>query len=310
MCISPSYIWKEQGPKWVQLPVPCRRCWMCAQNRVNDLVGRALCEAAYSDWTVTVSLTYADRDDGADKILTPRHFQEFIKNLRNERRGHPSYDKNHKLRYIVVGEYGDLKGRSHFHAVLFGEGPPLDISKNNREPWPHHRRFWPSAWDHGHVWADHNSDEKSLRYVCKYLLKNEPGKYWFSLSKKPTLGSAFFKERAALCAELGVLPSAFSYSPPGSSRTKNYLMTGATRRDFLQDVIDRWREKRPLDSTRLSEWMAEAVRKLDVKAHEARYNALPDAEKMEALLESLEHKRPSDRAVLRSLLDTLDFHDY
>lgn len=310
MCISPAHAEILKGPNKVLVPVPCRHCWQCCQNRVNDLVGRALCEAAYSDWTVTISLTYAPRDDGADKVLTPGHFQTFIKNLRNERRYQPGCENHHKIRYLVVGEYGEMKGRSHFHAILFGDGPRLEISPKNKEPWPHHKRCWPSSWPYGHVWADHNSDEKSLRYVCKYLLKNEPGKYWFSCSKKPTLGSAFFKERAELSARLGVFPSSFSYSPPGSTRSKNYLMTGATRRDFLQDVIDKWREKQPLDSRRLSEWMAEAVRKLDVKAHEARYYALPEKERMEALLEQMERDRPSGASVNRALLYGMDWYNY
>ena len=110
MCINPSFIWVQCGPKWEKQPVGCKACWRCKRNRVNDYVGRCLAEAAVSSHTCVVGLTYAPRDDLADKLLQPRHFQLFMKLLRRA---------GHKVRYFVAGEYGDEKGRAHFHAILF-----------------------------------------------------------------------------------------------------------------------------------------------------------------------------------------------
>ena len=160
MCINPSYIWVQCGPKWEKQPTGCKRCWRCKQNRVNDYVGRCLAEAAVSSHTCVVNLTYAPREDLADKLLQPRHFQLFIKLLRRA---------GHKVRYFVAGEYGEEKGRAHFHAVLFF----THIVKQDKTPfynWDHkydpetsarfsdkipqkemvHIREWP----HGHITCD------------------------------------------------------------------------------------------------------------------------------------------------------------
>ena len=110
MCINPSYVWQCIGSEWRKQPIACRQCWRCKKNRINDYVGRCLAEAATSLHVCAITLTYAPRDDLADKVLNPRHFQLFMKLLRRA---------GHKVRYLVAGEYGDLKGRSHFHALLF-----------------------------------------------------------------------------------------------------------------------------------------------------------------------------------------------
>lgn len=245
MCISPNHVWVQRGPKWEQQPVACRQCWRCKQNRVNDYVARAMAEASTSKASCTISLTYANRDDLADKIITPRHFQLFMKLLRRA---------GHKVRYLVAGEYGDLKGRAHFHAILFFSdfadtlGPiPFyndrhleapDLSGAFCREIPQKRMVHIREWPHGHVSVDWSASEQSARYVCKYLLADNKNNAWFSLSKKPALGAAWFAQRAALARDLDVLPSSFEYLPPGGSKGKKYLMTGATRRDYLNAIID------------------------------------------------------------------------
>lgn len=217
-----------------------------------------MCEAATSAHVCTLTLTYAPRDDFADKILQPSHFQLFIKRLR--RRGH-------KVRYLVAGEYGGLKGRAHFHAILFFSAINDDCMA--QAPWfnsahindpessnpfslqiPQKRMSHIREWPHGHITADWSASEKSAKYVCKYLLADEKHNAWFSLSKKPTIGHEWFMQKAAKARELGVLPSTFEYLPPGGTKGKPYLMTGATRREYLnaitQDESLRWR---------MSEWI-------------------------------------------------------
>ncbi|XZQ27849.1 rolling circle replication-associated protein [Rhodobacter capsulatus] len=255
---------------------------------MNDYVARALAEASVSAVTATVTLTYAPRDDLADKVLHPRHFQLFMKLLRRA---------GHKVRYLVAGEYGDLRGRAHFHALLFQHLLPLeryrcsdgqvydlppdqfsDLSVIDRvqrglpavynpghlfdpqtsQPFsrqiPQKRMVHIREWPHGHIKVDWSASEKSARYVCKYLLSDNKNNAWFSLSKKPALGAAWFARKAALARELGVLPSSFEYLPPGGSRNKTYLMTGATRRDYLDAITqdDADREKCRSGSRRLS----------------------------------------------------------
>ncbi|WP_143042791.1 rolling circle replication-associated protein [Paracoccus alkenifer] len=218
-----------------------------------------------------MTLTYAPRDDLADKILHSKHFQLFMKLLRRA---------GHKVRYFVVGEYGDLKGRAHFHAILFFQRllPRVDqyplydrgISPRYKDDYPAgksqddapfcdeipqmrmtHIREWP----HGHIKVDWRADERAIRYICKYLLKGTK-EYWFSLSKKPALGHEWFQEKAKLARDLAVLPSGFEYLPPGGDPTKPYLMTGATRRDYLNAIT-----QDPADMASASEWVQKTFEK-------------------------------------------------
>lgn len=267
MCISPNSVWVQRGPKWEQQPVACRQCWRCRKNRVDDYVARAMAESATSSEVCVLTLTYAPRDDLADKVLQPRHFQLFMKLLR--RRGH-------KVRYLVAGEYGSLKDRAHFHAILFftklvGARRAADYNADHladpetsapfsREI-PQKRMCHIREWPHGHVTADWSRSEAAIRYVCKYLLADDKKSAWFSLSKKPPLGAAWFAEKAEKAREYGVLPRTFEYLPPGGDRARPYLMTGATRRDYLAAITTD-----PADTPKMSEW----TRKTFDKHHLAR----------------------------------------
>lgn len=271
MCTSPSFVWVQRGPKWEQTPVPCDRCWSCRENYVSDWVGRCLCERATSVAACTLTLTYAtplDPRDIAHRVVTPEHFQLFIKRLRKA---------GHKVRYLVSGEYGDLQERAHFHAILFftafgpvaeGQRSPVleDRDAFLRDPTiaapfsaqiPQdmcHVREWP----HGHVVADWSFTEKAVRYCCEYLYRDGKRTAWMSMSKKPPLGSAWFAEKAAMSVQYDVLPSTFEYLPPGGKPGKKYLMTGATRRDFL-NAITQDRAKRG----RMSKWVGQTFDKLE-----------------------------------------------
>lgn len=328
MCVSPNYVWVEEGPNWIKQTVPCRGCWRCQQRRVNDYVGRCMAEASYSDWTVTLTLTYApweqrslrgEEYDLADKVVTPDHFQKFVRAVR--RRGH-------SIRYFVAGEYGDKRGRAHFHAILFGTGAKPRWEIRDRalrlaymgEPdraskaatWPQQELFHCTEWPHGHVFADWSMDVRTIRYAAKYLNKREPGESWFSLSKKPSLGHAYFMDLADRAVAYGVLPASFEYIPPGVQESRKYLMTGATRRDYLLRIIERWSEDRPMQMDTLNEWVRAAIEKVlfdaHVRSNEHYWRDLgqEDAEKamaqfMDTLAETLDRKRPTAEQVAKQL---------
>ena len=302
MCINPSHIYVERGPKYERVPVPCKDCWRCRSNRVNDYVGRALAEAAASDWTACITLTYAPRDDLSDKVLTPRHFQDFIRSLR--KRGHRN--KN-KLRYLAVGEYGDKKGRSHFHAILYGKGKRIaGFNGTEEREWikgPNDDDWTDGPWPHGHVQGSYSSDIRAVRYICKYLQKNERGQFWLTLSKKPTLGFDWFQEKARQAVEAGVLPYGFEYLPPGGQPGHSYLMTGATRRDYLLEIVKGVAAAGTFDRSRMSEWAEKSLAKYELAALRKEC-ADPSAQVLlESLAEKYNRLRPSQWAVHRQLID-------
>lgn len=286
----------------------CRQCWRCRQNRVNDYVARCLAEASVSSVTATVTLTYAPRDDLADKMLHPRHFQLFMKMLRRA---------GHKVRYLVAGEYGAGKDRAHFHAILFFQelkplvyidddgvecvrgvvplynaGPLLNTAEFGpfcREI-PQKRMVHIREWPHGHVTVDWSASEKSARYVCKYLLADDKNNAWFSLSKKPPLGAEWFARKAARAKELGVFPSTFEYLPPGGNKKRPYLMTGATRRDYLNAItID------PADRGRMSEWVQKSFDKLHLQREIDWREQLPPDVQFQAMLDMYLPEAPKPR---------------
>lgn len=304
MCINPSFIWVERGPKWEQEPVACRQCWRCKQNRVNDYVGRSLAEAATSSTVCALTLTYAPRDDLADKVLHPSHFQLFMKRLRRA---------GHKVRYLVAGEYGPLRGRAHFHCLLFfaaladEQGPaPFYNSAHVLDPdqsapfsrqIPQKRMYHIREWPHGHIQADWTGDEAAIRYVCKYLLAENKNNAWFSCSKKPTLGHEWFMRKAQKARDLDVLPSSFEYLPPGGRRDRPYLLTGATRRDYLNAI-----STDPDLKPRMSEWVRKSFEKYERQRWLAIIDALPPDEVLAGVLgwrEFRERQHRNEQALAR-----------
>lgn len=238
-----------KGPEMVPQEVPCRLCWQCKLNRRNDYIGRCLCEVATSDWVYIVRLSYRDGwvepedvrnvnlDAHGSVWVTPRHAQNFFRALR---------DRHLKVRYFCVGEYGSLKGRAHFHAILFGCGRNPD--------WVVDENIHIDEWPHGHVYFQRLAEQHQIAYVVKYLFKDtELKQKWFVLSKKPPLGSVFFAEKARYLASQGVWPSSFAYLPPGADeasgdtqykggkvvkgKRKAYMMSGASRRDFMIELL-------------------------------------------------------------------------
>lgn len=255
MCYKPS---EHSLPSGAKQMFSCGTCGRCIQRRINDYVGRSLAEASLSRAAVCITLSYRNDFDGgrydlADKVLNPHHFQLFMKRLRKG---------GHKLKYLVAGEYGKLKGRAHFHALLFfrdkvPDWPALPVAFDGKPA-----RVHIPQWDHGHVTIDWNIDHRAARYVCKYIhkdLQKGSGQRWISMSKKPPLGAEWFQRKAQNHIRQRVFPTSFQYNPPGAAPGQKHLMQGAIRRDFIDAVLDGWYGVPPLD--RADDWVKLAVQR-------------------------------------------------
>lgn len=224
MCQTPvpTKIYRGEGV-WEEIKIPCRDCKQCKWQRVNDYVGRGLCEADQADHTFSVTLTYRDRDDMWAQILNPSHFQNFIRSLR---------DRNYYVRYIASGEYGEKKGRAHFHACLFFYGAAPE--------WEHWQRNWDESWPHGHMFVDTGIDDVKIRYALKYLQKDRNS--WFTLSKKPILGWPFFEQKALSLYEHGLMPVSRKYRPVAGVQGFSYSLQRTAWRDYLLLLNDLYEE--------------------------------------------------------------------
>lgn len=228
MCVAPRTFEIERGERWEEITTSCGECWHCRTAKVNDYVGRGLAEAFTSDHTCALTLTYAEGHEGQpEKYVRKEDFQKFIRALRK---------RGHRLRYLVVSERGERKGRVHFHCLLFFRGQKPD--------WRHGKHAWDKAWPWGLIQADWNADDRALRYVLKYVLKNSNQKsYWKSSSLKPALGHDWFMLKADQAIAHGVMPISFIYLPPNASGKYRYRMSGATRRNYIHRIVEGLRAK-------------------------------------------------------------------
>lgn len=221
MCLSPIRL-KDRTI------VACRGCTLCRDNRLNDLIGRCVAEQKISSLSLSVTLTYAG-DTPFAVILYYRHIQNMLKSLRTD---------GYKVRYICAGEYGEKKGRAHWHIVLFFQGKAPAYELNTRINW----KYWP----HGFSYFQ-QPDYKGFRYVMKYALKQENGVKSLAMSKKPPLGYDFFIRMAGDIVDrrLPIHSPEYSFL---DVRDKNqvprrYWLQGRMREMFLEHYVSSWRNQ-------------------------------------------------------------------
>lgn len=255
MCISPTRI---DG-----LEVACRYCWQCKANRIHSWVGRAIAEQQYSDQTLAVTLTYAGKDDNPSAVtLIYADFQRFMKRLRKE---------GYNVRYMVAGEYGTDKGRSHWHAILFFKGKTLKVvdDPDERGPWDvflerpqfqgkkggdHLARIQWKPWSgydqNGYAYFQH-TDYSGFQYICKYIQKNvdvQGQQSHFGMSKKPPIGIEYITELAQTYVDHGLAPQTWLYSFPhifdDKGKRRQFWLSGASRDIFVQEYTRLWEEQK------------------------------------------------------------------
>ncbi|WP_162685507.1 rolling circle replication-associated protein [Roseovarius amoyensis] len=255
MCISPGRLYDDDYDEGFVL-IPCRNCWQCRKNRVNDLVGRCIAESKTADQTVAVTFTYAG-DSPNCATLVYKDFQDFMKRLRYE---------GYRVRYIVAGEYGSERGRAHWHAILFFYGKTLvarDAAEPRTEweirfarykndaaarifwqPWSAHFRGEPKT--RGFVYfqrPDYESFGYALKQIVEYALKDS-GTFQaahvghVSMSKKPPLGHDWFIDLANRYIQQGLSPQNPGYSFPdvfdSEGKRRKFWLQGRMREMFVE----------------------------------------------------------------------------
>ena len=228
MCTKPGKLPNGQE-------IACRKCWQCLETKIDDWVGRCLAEAETASATFSVTLTYGRDENGnidhmRAAVLTYSDVQKMFYRLRTD---------GYKFKYLCAGEYGSEKGRAHWHLVMFFDGkvPPHQLSRRNRA-----KRFENKYWPHGFQHWEEPSRE-SIRYVCKYVNK-EQGKEekqgMLRMAKKPPIGSEYFARLAEKHVEHGLAPTKRTYEIGG----REYYLSGATLRNYLDHYEKTWAEKR------------------------------------------------------------------
>lgn len=149
---------------------PCGQCMPCRFNRRRIWSHRILLESLqYADNTFC-TLTYSDENLPPDGSLDPRHAQLWLKRLR--------FTYGEKIRFYLVGEYGDTTLRPHYHAALFGF--PNCRRGTSYFPRPGSRccavcDIVASTWQHGNILLA-PLNEQTASYVAGYVTKKMTSK--------------------------------------------------------------------------------------------------------------------------------------
>lgn len=233
MCLNPFQMFQPNGEA---VQIRCQRCWQCKQDRIDDWVGRNIAESKTAVKANAVTLTYGrDRNSEVDhihaRVLVYSDFQKFMKRLRFD--GYPA-------RYFVAGEYGEAKGRAHWHALIYWQGKPapgitLRQKKIMFEQWPHGYAYWDEL------------DVASVRYAAKYVTKGGEDEFKqaeYHMSRMPPLGSQYFIELARKYVKQRIAPQDLYYSFPEVLRDGKRVRFRLSRRCeemFLSEYVACWK---------------------------------------------------------------------
>lgn len=105
MCLYPIYL---KG-----LTLPCGNCMECQMQHSLEWAYRCTLESSLYKQNCMLTLTYATENLPENNSVSKRDFQLFMKRLRK-------FLSPRKIRFFGCGEYGDLKGRPHYHIIIFG----------------------------------------------------------------------------------------------------------------------------------------------------------------------------------------------
>lgn len=213
--------------------VKCKTCPWCKGNRVNDWAGRCVAEQQFSTAVVSLTLTYAKLGAGASIDERYGDVQLMLKRLRKDR---------YKVRYVFAGEYGEKKGRMHWHGILFFRGPIPDFELNtNFFNW----KYWP----HGYTYVQ-SPDFEGMTYVLKYTLKDDDPRAReakrLHMSKYPPIGAEYFQSLAQDYVNAG-LPVhspeySFAHLRLRSGKLRKFWLADRSRELFLDGYVRKWRE--------------------------------------------------------------------
>ncbi len=203
---SGAIVFCRQQSIGLEMSVPCGQCIGCRLERSRQWAVRCMHEASLHVDTCFVTLTYRDEDVPRFGSLLMDDWQKFFKRLR-KRCG--------KVRFFGCGEYGELNGRPHYHACLFGLGFPDKVLWSTRGGHDVFRSpVLESVWPHGQSEIGSLTFE-SAAYVARYCVKKVTGSKarahyecydpdtgelgrrlpeFATMSRRPGIGTGWFEE--------------------------------------------------------------------------------------------------------------------
>jgi len=157
------------------LALPCGKCIGCLNRRASDWGIRCYHESMFWEDCSFITLTYATEYLPANRSLRKSDLQKFWKRLRIELLRRHNVQS---VRYFACGEYGEERGRPHYHALLFGWSFP-DRVRTEQNPGAvdalYESEFLTKVWGLGKATLGIAVGGRSATYVAKYSLKKLHG---------------------------------------------------------------------------------------------------------------------------------------
>lgn len=177
----------REHSEWHEVVVlPCGKCVGCLVRRVADWSLRCVYEAAFWERSSFLTLTYRSGELPANRSLLKEDHQKFFKRLRQRLKRDFGVGP---IKYYMCGEYGERKGRPHYHVVLFGWNFPdrIEVPNNpgSRDPL-YTSPLLEEVWGKGEVRIGDVTSE-SAAYVARYTMKKlrgENGKRFYAARKQ------------------------------------------------------------------------------------------------------------------------------
>lgn len=195
---------------------PCGKCLACRANRNRTWAHRIMLEAELHPQNAFLTLTYADEHlpvlSNGRATLVPEDARDWLKRLR--KKIEPT-----KVRYFLVGEYGDETNRPHYHVALFNfpacsRGTTgLGSANPNWSTCCVSCRLVGETWGKGNVYLG-SLERDSAQYISGYVLKKMTRRddsrldgrdpEFARMSLKPGLGAHFMDEVASTFMEFNL----------------------------------------------------------------------------------------------------------
>lgn len=116
-CLNP-YFKRVKLSDDYKMPLPCGHCEYCRYRQAKIWTFRLSQELDnWNNKALFVTLTYDNEHVPEGYNLYPSHLQGFFKRLRYFLT--QKYGKEFRIRYYACGEYGDRRGRPHYHAIIY-----------------------------------------------------------------------------------------------------------------------------------------------------------------------------------------------
>lgn len=151
----------------------CGQCMPCRITRRRIWTHRMMLEALKASDSCFITLTYSDEYLPSNGSLVPDDAHYFIDRLRKRIVYWSEFNgiEPVRIRYFLVGEYGDQNNRPHYHAAIFGIGREFSNAIA-------------AAWGKGFTYTG-DLTKDSASYIAGYVTKK--------MTKKddPRLGGRF-----------------------------------------------------------------------------------------------------------------------